>query len=380
MSNSYRRRKKSKGTILVLSALLMVALLGMLALAIDVGQLCVARQQLQRTADAAALAAAWELLDEEALTGYSNDPVLEENAREVASQYAALNPVLQVAPALDTEDVVVGHLTNPSDPNSQLDLSGANPPNAVWVRVRRTAVQNGEVPFFFGSVLGRSTVATQTEATATLVGNFGGFQTSSGGGNLDLLPFALDLTTWTDLLNGSGTDDWKWDSELQEVCPGADGILEVNLYPQGTGSPGNRGTVDIGSNNNSTNDIARQITDGISPADLAYHGGSLEFDSNGELFLNGDTGISAGVKDELESIIGQPRIIPIFEQVSGPGNNAQYTIVQFAGIRIVDVKLTGKQSSKRVIIQPASVVVRGGIPSTTTGTTHFVYSPVWLVR
>src|SRR5690606_12049527 len=122
-------------------------------------------------------------------------------------------------------------------------------------------------------------------------------------------------------------DDWTWNAANETISAGSDGVLEVNLFPQGTGSPGNRGTVDIGSSNNSTADIARQIVHGISAQDLAHHGGRLEFDEDGELELNGDTGISAGVKDELASIRGEPRLIPIFSKVVGPGNNAQYTIV-----------------------------------------------------
>ena len=53
--------------------------------------------------------------------------------------------------------------------------------------------------------------------------------------------------------------------------------------------------------------------------------------AGGKLYLNGDTGISAGVKDELASIKGQPRIIPIFSTVSGNGNNAQLHDRQVAG-------------------------------------------------
>ena len=140
------------------------------------------------------------------------------------------------------------------------------------------------------------------------------------------------------------------------------------------------GTVDIGAPNNSTSDLARQILYGITPEDLEYVGGSLELDENGELELNGDTGISAGMKDELEAIKGQPRIIPIFTQVVGNGNNAQYTIVNFVGVRILEVKLTGKMSSKRVIIQPANIIARGGIPSSGPKISWFIYSPVWLVR
>jgi hypothetical protein len=87
------------------------------------------------------------------------------------------------------------------------------------------------------------------------------------------------------------------------------------------------------------------------------------------------------VKDELDSIKGQPRIIPIFRSVVGPGNNATYTIVAFVGVRIMEVKLTGKMNQKRVVIQPANMVVRGAIPaSQETQSSYFVYSPVWLVR
>jgi Flp pilus assembly protein TadG len=372
-------RRKRKGTILVLSAVLMVLIMAMLAFAVDLGYLYVAREEMQRTADSAALAAAWDLVDCGALTGDSNVCVMEESARARAAQYASLNKVLRQSPGLANEDVAIGFLPNPSDPTASIDLSRTNTPNTVRVRVRRTESQNGKIPFFMARVLGIDSIGAEVEATAALMNSFKGFQTPSSG-NLDMLPFALDKVTWNECVNGIGTDDWKWDAEMGEVRAGADGILELNLYPQGTGPPGNRGTIDIGSNNNSTADIARQIVEGISPSDMSYHGGKLEFDHNGELPLNGDTGISAGVKDELESIQGLRRIIPIFSQVTGPGNNASYTIVQFAGIRIMEVKLTGNQSGKRVMVQPANIVARGGIPSPTSGTTAFVYSPVWLVR
>lgn len=160
-----------------------------------------------------------------------------------------------------------------------------------------------------------------------------------------------------------------------------DGIGEVNLYPQGTGSPGNRGTVDIGGANNSTNDIARQILYGISAQDLVDLGKPLTIAPNVELTLNGDTGISAGVKDELESIIGQKRCIPVFSSVCGNGNNATYTIVRWVGVRILNVKLTGKMSGKQLIVQPAPLVARNAVIATDGGTSSdFVLSPVILAR
>jgi hypothetical protein len=359
---------------------MLVALVIMLTFAVDVGYLCIARGELQRSADAAAIAGAWELIDSGALTRSSNPTQLQTNVRNIAGQYAGLNSVLRASPQLCTDDVVVGRIDNLDEGGGELDTSGASPPNAVRVRVQRTANQNGEVPMFLARIMGLDSAAAEAEATAVLVTSFSGFQTPANGGNLDIVPLALDLNTWNGLLAGVGTDNWRYDAGTNRVVAGSDNVLEVNLYPQGTGSPGNRGTVDIGSSNNSTADIARQILHGVSPSDLAHHGGKLELDADGELELNGDTGISAGVKDELASIIGKKRIVPIFQSVVGPGNNATYTIVQFAGIRIMEVRLTGAASSKRVMIQPANCVAHGAIPSSAANTSSFVYSPVWLLR
>ena len=378
--NTHPRHCRRKGNILVLTLLMMLGMMAVLAFAIDLGYLELAKTELQRSADAAAIAGTWELIDEDTLFGNGSPWYTEASARTTASQYAALNGVTNDSPELAVEDVVIGYLADPFDRECQIVPSGTNPANAVQVRVRRTCDQNGAIPLFFAKALGLAQSSRQAEATAVLVNNIGGFTTPSSGANLEILPYALDIDTWDDLLDGIGSDNWTWDAASGEVTCGSDGILEVNLFPQDTGAPGNRGTVDIGSSNNSTADIARQILDGISPEDLEYHGGSLEFDENGELSLNGDTGISAGVKDELASIIGDPRIIPIFSQVSGPGNNAQYTIVAFIGIRILDVKLTGKMCGKHVTIQPAHVTTLGAIPAAGNPVSYFVYSPVWLIR
>jgi hypothetical protein len=370
---------RRSGNILVMTLMMMVSVVALLAFAVDLGYVYLVNTEIQRSADAAALSSAWELLEGQVKPSITPQVAVAE-ATSSASLYTRLNKAGGISPALGASDVKIGQLVDTREPNSSWVFSDPSRYNAVHVRVRRTDDQNREVPFFFARALGFDSVPLQAGATAVFLNNFRGFQVPSDGKNLDLLPFALDKDTWDDLMQGVGSDDWTWDAEHQQVVAGPDGILEVNLYPQGTGSPGNRGTVDIGDSNNSTCDISRQINEGVSPADLAHHGGKLEFDDNGQLPLNGDTGISAGVKDDLQAIRGKPRIIPIFSEVVGPGNNATYTIVKFAGIRIMEVKLTGKNSSKRVIIQPASVIIRGGIPSTQETTSSYVYSPVWLVR
>ena len=337
-----------------------------------------ARAELQSTADSAAMAACWEYAEQIAANQAQSTAVAA--AKTEAINMALENKVTKNGTTVFDADITVGYISDFANRTAALDTSTPSLFNAVHVVTQKTESQNGRVPFFFARVFGMDGTDAFASATAAFVVNIGGFQTPGDGSNIDLLPFALDEDTWNDMLAGNADDEWTWNRTTGNVECGSDGMLEVNLYPQDTGSPGNRGTVDIGSSNNSTSDIARQIVDGVSPDDLDHHGGVLGFDSNGEMVLNGDTGISAGVKDELASIIGDARIVPIFRTVQGPGNNAMYTIVKFAGIRILEVKLTGSKKSKRVIVQPAPIATQGVIPSPSTQTSDYVYSNVFLTQ
>lgn len=375
-----------RGTVVVLTAVLMVAMMLILGFAVDYGFLLTAKTELQRAADSAALAASWELIGrfDETAEYDARDAA----ARDVAIQYAGLNVVARQGPNLDRNDanspdgdIVIGYLSDFSDPNATLDTSDPAKFNAVRVRIRRTNAINGEVPFFFGRALGAVSQPVICQATAAVMREIGGFRTPDNGENLPILPLALDEQKWEAMLNGQGSDSYAYDPNTGAVTSGSDGEVEANLFPDNQ-TPGNYGTVDIGNPNNSTSDLRRQIRDGISPSDLEFHGGELTFNELGEMYLNGDTGISAAIQTDLQAIVGQTRIIPVFREVNGPGNNATFTIVKFVGVRIMSADLNGSMKNKRVIVQPADVVLRGGIPKSPgeqTTTTYYVSSPATLV-
>jgi hypothetical protein len=378
--NAVKRRSGRSGSVLIVTLLMMVAMLIVVAMAVDLGYVQMAATEMQRSADAAAEAGAWKLLGTVS-SGQAVDQTALAAVRATAGQFAGLNMVTQTAPDLAVEDAVIGSLVYPFNQTS-FTFDTPSRFNAVSVHVRRTTAQNGEIGLFFARVMGVASCPLQTQATAAFCNNVKGFRFPSSGQNLGFLPFALDKETWDGLMAGGVTDDdYRWNLDTKQVSPGTDNIKEINLYPQGTGCPGNRGTVNIGASNNSTAHISSQIRNGLSEADLAFHGGELKLDANGHLYLSGDPGISAGVKDDLASIIGQPLILPIFDQVTGNGNNATYRIVGFVGVRILYVKLTGSMLQKRVVIQPAPVVTAGIIPSSSgTPSSYYVYSPAVLVK
>lgn len=380
------RPEDRRGTIAVLGAVLSIIMIGMVAFSVDIGYMFSVKEELQRTADSAALAAAWKYGN--GLADDLSSSACQSNGRIAAADAAAANEIGNMSPLLDTNasnsacgDMVFGTIGD-FDASTQLDSSDPDTFNAVTVKVRRDSNLNGEAPLFFAKVFGVSSAAMEASATAALIRNVGGFEAPSSGANIDLLPFALDRVTheaWLAKDECVVTDDWTYDEQTGQVTCGPDGWYEVNLYPQGTGSPGNRGTVDIGGANNSTNDIARQIMHGVNACDLDDLGKPLVFDGCGKLTLNGDTGISAGVKDELADIIGEPRCIPIFSEVNGPGNNAIYTIVAWQGVRIMDVKLTGPMKKKHVTIQRAPLICDGAVQAESAGKSDQVYSRVVLV-
>lgn len=373
-----RNASRRRGHAVSLGLMLIGTLVTLMAMTVELNHITVARTEMKRTADAAALAACWELYERKA--SGEEETFLNQHVRSTASEVANLNLINQQAPTLSYQynDVMVGRW-DPSLPNV-LDESDPSIFNAVSVTLRRQAEVNGPIPFHFAGIFGGQGQSLQVTATAAMLRKINGFSLPSlSAETLNILPIALDEQTWDEVLASATNDNYRVVDGV--VMNGSDGIYECSLYPQGTGAPGNRGTVDIGSSNNSTNDIARQILHGVNSTDLAELGKPLEIDSSGILELNGDTGISAGIKDELASIIGQRRIIPIYESVSGCGNNATYRITRFEGVTILAVKLTGPPSKKHLTIQPAQVLARGAvIKQSSSVESSTLFAPVMLVR
>ncbi len=376
-SNSTR-----KGATLILALILMTVLIGMLAFSVDIGFMVSSRSELRRTADAAAMAGCWQMID--SMSNNQSETQTQTSVVSAAASTALLNAVCNQGPTLTTSgaqtDVTQGYLASYSS-SALSAVPGTNPLRAVRVRVRRTADSNGAVPLYFAKIFGQSGREITVEATAAVARQIKGF-TVPATGNLNVMPFVVDEASWNQCIAGIGPDTKSYNPTTGAVTNAADGIEEVNIYPQGLGAPGNRGTVDIGGAGNSTADLSRQIRDGISAADLGALGKPLEIPATGGLTLGGDPGVSAGIKDDLAAIIGQTRVIAVFSTLTGNGNNAEYTLVRWVGVRVMSVNLTGSSASKNVMVQPATVIMRGTVPAMDGTKTYSdsIFSPVVLVQ
>lgn len=379
---------RRRGSIFVLAALAIVLIFGFTAFTVDVGYLATAKGQLQNTADAGALAGLIELGEGFGPGSTLTDTQVADAAAQAAVATVAANRAADRNSvfASPTRDVRVGNYSFDTVTGQWVQQWGVAPYNMVEVTLHRdqagSAVGDGPLDLFFAPVMGTDQASLSVVSTAVLQPGVGIGGPDSGPDNdgfIGVLPITLDQDTWDNLVfNGAGSDNYSYNETTGAITSGPDGIREVNLYPETYGTnPSNRGTLDIGATNNSAADIARQIVHGLNQSDLDAIGGTLTWPR----WFNGDPGLSAGIKDELESIKGLPRIIPIFAYTNnGQGGNLDYYVVKFVGIRIMYVKLTGKPNSKRVIIQPAPIVADEIIPGDAEITADTIFTPGTLIN
>ncbi len=346
-----RRRKRRSGTALVFSVFLMIVLFAFLALAVDVGYLCVVRTELQRTADVGALGGAGALYRPDATlasAGYylPPDPTA---ARQAARQIVRQNPTggrlvdvdlnLANAPA---GDIVIGQLLNPADQSGSLDAT-ASTPNTVRVRVPLvTGGINGTVQLFFARMLGIDSTDMSASAMATIW-------------YPALLPFVTSEDNWNTLGSGGAGDQYAYrpGSGSFGVVGGCDGVAEIVMFPGpwGTGEglpPGNFGVIQIGPEGLVLSALRRQIDQGPSVQDMASHGGRLQAGDR----VSGRTGIKSAAKHaflgghadgrDFSGILGRVRQLPLYESVSGNGDNAAYTLTRFVAVRVMAIRLDGR--------------------------------------
>ena len=147
MISTPARCRGRKGVSTVFAVLCLVALLSVAALAVDMGYVYNAHGELRRCADAAALAACWEMGEQYSLG--SND--VSTPVRSAATSLAGSNSVCNAFPNLDVSDIQMGYLSDFTDPTLPLDTSNPADFNAVTITVRRTEALNGPIGTFFGS-------------------------------------------------------------------------------------------------------------------------------------------------------------------------------------------------------------------------------------
>src|SRR5579871_4198542 len=153
-----QRHPGRRGTIIPLLVISLIALLGLIALAIDIGLMAVARCQCQDAADAAAMGGA-RLLN--GLDADNNRPA----ALAFAAAVAADNKLLSTPIATSQVVAQAGvYRYNSGLQRFSADMSGSKGATEAWTAMQATITATQ--PTYFGRVFGINSLPVQATATA----------------------------------------------------------------------------------------------------------------------------------------------------------------------------------------------------------------------
>lgn len=282
-------RRGEDGAAAVLIAVMTVVLVGILAFVTDFGMAYANVRTLQNGVDAAALAAAQEVLESSSGPGTCNDMVAAApGAGSIATDAFASN-------AGADADLVGGIAVTCSD----VVLPGQ-------VVVTATGAQTS--PGFFGAVFG----ADDFDLTASAKAVVGPAASIVG-----LRPFAICESV----------------ADLRHSVPGTVVTLDFDNADAGCGTAsGNFGLLDIagGGGSPGTPVVRGWIEDGYGDPVPAVP----------PFVFEGRTGTpSTSYSDQFAAILDEPIVVPVYDTRTGHGSGSTYNITGFVGVEVCAVKL-----------------------------------------
>lgn len=391
MINHRIRRSRRSGAIAVLAAFLLIPAFIFVAFVVNLGYILLAKEEMQKAADAASMAGAGALFAVTPASGgsYTSTETITNinNAVLEAQKFAVANTAGGTNTQLLASDCIVGYVDPTVAGSALIPWSAGQPyPNSVQVTIRRDGTVNGPLRLFMGGILGMSTWNGHATATASKVYTITGFNNA---GSL-LLPLAIDINLWnTFLATGKSPDGLVHDTYTAtpassttpapgNVKSGADGTPEFgDVYPNKT-SPGNFGLVSLGAPSSNTPAYDSWVLNGATSSDLAYFGpNGIQATPSAPLTMSGGPGMKDPVIGNLASIVGQSREILLYSSYTNNGSNSTYKIVGFAGVTIV--RSSGNGTNADIRLQPMNVSDSTGTPGPNSNS-HYVTLPVALVR
>jgi hypothetical protein len=276
-----RRLSDERGVAAVLTVLFMTVLLGMTALAIDVGSWYKAKRALQAKADAAALAGAQAL------------PESTVDAQALAIQYAQQN-----GGSLDASGITFSSDITPND----------------TISVNMTE----QAPGFFSRVFGIGSVNVGAHAAART-------------DNVSAAEYVAPIVV-------------NWKHPMLQCkplpCPTPTEIDLADLHQPGSGdAAGSFGLINL---------IQGDSSGSVGSGTLGQwiEGGFDQYMALGDYYAVPSSKFNSNdVRDAMTASIGKELLFPIYKTITGPGDNAVYTIIGWVGFHVTSFDASGSNGT-----------------------------------
>ena len=360
---------------MTLPAMLIAMLVAMMATALTLDRiwLSAAQAELTTAAESAALRGGRLLANDDLLRLRVDHKERLRRVREAAAQIAATNKIAGEQVQLDDSeegDIRFGRIVKQRDDRNELFVETSYNPNCVVVRAEHSRSMNNPVGLFMGVLTGQPEGDVAAIAEASIDNQIVAFRPFDGV-PVPVLPMAIlrfdskrcGRPAWeTEIEQRQGSDRLKFDESTKKVVRGADGIPEIVLRSPAFGAkPEDANLHFFALNPTSSRDaIARQIQTGWSEQDFPkQYKGLFRIDRPQHDWRTVNVG--SGVVNELNKLIGQCRIVFLFDEFQA-GQNGEGTIrcVGIVAGRILALQHQ-RDGSCEFIFQPGVLTTRTAV-------------------
>lgn len=386
-------------------ALALLAILGGAALVIDRLSLDTAKSELRTAAEAAALAAARELANDDRLRQDFDPAALHRKARFAAARIASENVIAGEPLTLNTDsngDVRCGRLLTDSDTGETIfvEAEGQDDSTTVVVHARRTSDRDSAVPLPFRTFYAPTDADVVAVAEASLDFHVVGLRPVDAL-PIPTLPLAIlsqsleeldssekspaerggprqqavktskprrpSILAWSrGIEQRRGTDRFGFDASTGDVTEMSDGIPEITLRTAARSSSVTSNAFVLSLIGDLTQDgLRRQICEGWSADDLQPLGGELLFD-RGPLTLAGLRGVDCNVlANALRKVLGQSRVVFLYDREVGDekASVASLHVSRMVAGRVMSVRELSDCECE-IVFQPSVMATRSAVTAT----------------
>ncbi len=359
-----------RGTLLPAIAIGLLVAAGGIALVLDQLWLSSAQSELQTSANAASLAAAQKLANEELLKPEFDSETWANAVRQTAAAVAGRNLAVGQPVFVSTEpskDVRLGRPVIDDLTGQETYIETDFHPSSVIVMAHRDRESGNPVSLFmpyltaqpYGDVLASSEASISNSIRAVRPLDHA---------NVPAWPIAIlekdgdVLDDWNSTIEtAQGSDNFGWDETKKAVIEEPDGLPEMVLKTGSNNELGNVRIVDLGTGFFDSA-LVDQFVDGFNWEHLQEFGSELGFEE-GPLSLGAVSDFQGTPIDQLEKQLGQTRIVLLYERGSNPSSNDHETIkaTRLVSIRLLSIQQVGDEIE--LIVQPTIIATRTAVLS-----------------
>lgn len=356
-----------QGSLAPVAIMALVVVMSAMALVLDKLWIDAAQAELTTAVEAAALSSGRALVTDDLLRLNVDPRNRLEAARQRGLNVASLNRIAGEFVELDPSEegsIRFGQLVLRDGDDRPIFIETAENPTTVVVTGEHSRARANPIALFLDSLTGHDAADVAARVEASIDNHLVAFRPLSSV-PVPILPLAIlkddpsgERASWKQHIElRAGADRFGFSDEHQIVVEQPDGIPEIVLTSADVNGDRKKANVSLFALRGSctSDDIIRHVRDGYASQDFDSEFPELRLDG-AALSFSSLTTIGGSVPEELSRLLGQPRIVFLYDQQEGD----QLQCREIVAGRVMSVRVLSNGACE-IVFQPTVMITRTAV-------------------